>query len=299
MRPLETPNTADGTLVLRIRDAGVASLLCDAAAMAAWADLRAARTVRSIADVATALGATEIEAQRAVERLVDAGLVSVRRARGRRRSVGFVARYRSLVVSHEPEEDVDLVERVMAAMADAARAAPRGFGEPAATGGPEAPRIHHGVGRFVAAAPLDPAAHAELHRRIMDVVLYMRSLGMMALPPAPDRAPPRDTASIRVVIDLTLLGHVPSPHSSVALLPRNALDAPAGGARGRHGGRDGLTPREWDVAAAIAAGGSRPEIAHRLGISANTVASITKSVYRKLGVHSRLQVADRLRGVRR
>jgi DNA-binding CsgD family transcriptional regulator len=45
----------------------------------------------------------------------------------------------------------------------------------------------------------------------------------------------------------------------------------------------------------LAAGSLRPEISRRLGISTNTVASIAKSVYRKLGVHSRGELAVRLR----
>jgi hypothetical protein len=39
----------------------------------------------------------------------------------------------------------------------------------------------------------------------------------------------------------------------------------------------------------------RPKIARTIGITLNTVASVSKSVYRKLGVNNRAQLAERMR----
>jgi DNA-binding CsgD family transcriptional regulator len=47
-----------------------------------------------------------------------------------------------------------------------------------------------------------------------------------------------------------------------------------------------LTAREIDVLSLLARGYSYAEIAMRLGISLNTVATHIKNSYRKLGVHS-------------
>lgn len=47
-----------------------------------------------------------------------------------------------------------------------------------------------------------------------------------------------------------------------------------------------LTPREIDVLRLLARGSSYAEIAAKLGVSTNTVASHVKNTYRKLGVHT-------------
>jgi DNA-binding NarL/FixJ family response regulator len=125
------------------------------------------------------------------------------------------------------------------------------------------------------------------------VIDYMRALGMVAA--EGDGSGAAVAPAVRAVIDLSPLGCAPSSHAAVTLLPRPAIERNGAPARGRAADPNALTRREWDVAAMLAAGSLRPEISRRLGISTNTVASIAKSVYRKLGVHSRGELAVRLR----
>jgi DNA-binding CsgD family transcriptional regulator len=47
-----------------------------------------------------------------------------------------------------------------------------------------------------------------------------------------------------------------------------------------------LTPREIDILRLIARGDTYERAAERLGLSAHTVASYVKKIYRKLDVHS-------------
>jgi two-component system nitrate/nitrite response regulator NarL len=58
----------------------------------------------------------------------------------------------------------------------------------------------------------------------------------------------------------------------------------------------GLSPRQWDVAKGLARGLRNKEIARELGISPGNVQQITGVIYKRLGVHSRSQVGNRLSG---
>jgi DNA-binding CsgD family transcriptional regulator len=58
------------------------------------------------------------------------------------------------------------------------------------------------------------------------------------------------------------------------------------------GGHDMLTPREADVLGLLRLGHSNGEIAAALSISIETVRTHARSVFRKLGVRSRRELAD-------
>lgn len=73
----------------------------------------------------------------------------------------------------------------------------------------------------------------------------------------------------------------------LAAAARAALPRPASG------GHDELTPRERAVLDLLVRGRSKREIAQELDVSFNTVHSHTKAIYRKLGVSSRHEAADR------
>ena len=56
-----------------------------------------------------------------------------------------------------------------------------------------------------------------------------------------------------------------------------------------------LSPRELQIAKLLETGRSRPAIAAELGLTPNTVASLSKIIYRKLDVSSRAELAARMR----
>lgn len=60
-----------------------------------------------------------------------------------------------------------------------------------------------------------------------------------------------------------------------------------------------LSLREREVANELVSGKTRPEIARQLGISINTVATIGKRIYAKLGVRRRAELGAKMRGMLR
>lgn len=74
------------------------------------------------------------------------------------------------------------------------------------------------------------------------------------------------------------------PHSKVADTVTKILAAPM----------NALSPREREVAIELARGRSRPEIATQFGVSVNTIATIGKRIYAKLGVNRRAELAARV-----
>ena len=56
-----------------------------------------------------------------------------------------------------------------------------------------------------------------------------------------------------------------------------------------------LSPRELEVARLLEQGMSRPRIADLLGLKPNTIASMSKTIYRKLAVNNRAQLSARMR----
>ena len=75
------------------------------------------------------------------------------------------------------------------------------------------------------------------------------------------------------------------PHHEVADTVAKVLSAPM----------NALSPREREVAIELARGRSRPEIASQYGVSVNTIATIGKRIYAKLGVNRRAELAARVR----
>jgi DNA-binding NarL/FixJ family response regulator len=68
--------------------------------------------------------------------------------------------------------------------------------------------------------------------------------------------------------------------------------------RGMRPVRSDLTSREWEVLDMLAAGYTPDQVADELVLSTETVRSHTKSLYRKLGVHSRSELAEAVRRLR-
>jgi DNA-binding NarL/FixJ family response regulator len=85
------------------------------------------------------------------------------------------------------------------------------------------------------------------------------------------------------------VGAEPLAEKTRAELARIGGRAPAG---------DGLTETERRVAELVAEGKSNKEVAAALYVAVRTVEANLTKVYAKLGIHSRTELASRLRGPR-
>ena len=77
----------------------------------------------------------------------------------------------------------------------------------------------------------------------------------------------------------------------LALRGTQIVQRPDGHVEAERLGPDLLTPREADVLELLQAGHSNAEIAHRLSVGVETVRTHASSIYRKLGVSSRRDLA--------
>jgi len=95
---------------------------------------------------------------------------------------------------------------------------------------------------------------------------------------------------LRHILPLILSGEFYIPASALCAEGRHALLAANGSSpRARLSADDGLTTRQRDVAALLAAGKSNKEIARELKVYEGTVKFHVKSILRKLGVRNRTE----------
>jgi len=76
-----------------------------------------------------------------------------------------------------------------------------------------------------------------------------------------------------------------------ALVDLRRLGLTAEATAAREGERGGLSPREWEIAALVAAGTSNKALADRLAVSPKTIEKHLTSIYDKLGFRSRSELA--------
>jgi len=93
----------------------------------------------------------------------------------------------------------------------------------------------------------------------------------------------------RAVLEVANGGAAITPSLARRLLARLPQAVPRGAAAAPAGASGGLSSRECEILRLVAAGHVNDEVAQQLDISAQTVHSHLKSIYRKLRVHTRAQ----------
>jgi DNA-binding CsgD family transcriptional regulator len=271
---------------LKLKDPAIMRVLRDIPTMQRWEVLRRAKRRFTVAELAAATGASAEATQQSLDALVVARLVDVEPATSRRRQITYRSAMERLFLhwSRSDPEDAAAWRTLGTFMRNYSR---KVIDETAERAGSEhfAP---HSFGGSVSVLLLDEDA-----LRVRDS--FRAAYAMLADADQRARGCPDPTAAkpYHVSCNQQRLWEAGPPMAELFVFEdsfhdqeRKLLES---------GPSKLLSPRERDIARLLGRGMSRPQIAAQLGLTPNTVASISKIVYRKLGINSRAQLAERMR----
>lgn len=278
--------------VIDIEDEEGMKLLVDGGALAVWELLRRYGAPMAAAAIERVVRFPLPEVERALGVLVEHGIVQRHPARGRRRMPAYSSQRPMLVVQYRADdpEDRHLLEmwlpRLEFASAQAAiRLQVVGNG---ASSGEDPAALRRSVRLSTHLGEHDAE---ELRSRVDDLVAFMRLLESKY---SGEEALDTFLCNYRVDIEVQPLPKQTPASAMVTIRPvRDDWSAVTEEPNEEAGT---LSPRERQVAVGIVNGRSRADIALKLGITSSTVATLTKRLYRKLGVHSKSQLTKRLVG---
>ncbi|MEY3142129.1 MAG: Bacterial regulatory protein luxR family [Planctomycetota bacterium] len=276
--------------IVDIRNAAAMETLFDEEAMAAWELLRRRGKPTPAVEVARVTHLDFITAQRKLDRLHEHGLVELLPARAGRR----VPTYRTtckrigIVLRSNDKEDYALWDSYGVRVREAAERLARNqrpLGESTAD---ERARAF-----YVMPLRLSQFEMAELRHRLDDLTAFLR---MLQERHSGERGEDDFGCNYRFEMQLQPLAEpmLPQPVVLMRLIDRE----PSHGVD-RVDPMMRLSQRERQVAQCIVRGRSRSETAEELLLRPGTIATLTKRIYRKLGVTNRIELARCFSNVQR
>lgn len=282
----------ESTLILEFSDPGVSELLEREDVFRTWEFIRRMGRIVTVEDITGAINLDRGVVHQQIDRMMGHGMLEKVRARKPRLTTGYRAVAEQIVVTfdeHDPKAMEKMIEigkthaeefeQDMAAHADPAFHSKAGF------------RFRQNIALHLSKDELD-----ELRRRVLAVVSF---LNLPRNPPRgsqgldPEGKPQYCNQAISIALD-PLVGEL-LPMPTVITTPRSKVgqwDKSAAMA----GGLGALSRREREIALAVTDGLSRQKIADQLGLSVNTISTLIRRAYRKIGVTSRVELAARLKG---
>ena len=266
---------------IKLQQPGLLDAIKDIEAMGLWERLRRARKPLTAGELAKQTSRQLPAVHAALDRLSRAGLVEIKKARGSRRTVAYTVAMRELSIvidANDPEqrrvvnEVATYINREMSDSLFKAR-------KPIGMSGPDTWHFHH-----CSPMTLDAEDLTELKRRIARVEEFVRLLGDKH---GGESAPPSQRCNHGMVIRIEPLGEHVLPQPHVEFVSTNTIRE-RGTIRGV--AHDSLTARERQVARALRDGHPRAEVARRLGIAPQTVGTLCKRIFKKLGIRRAAQL---------
>lgn len=260
---------------------GLLEAIKDIEAMGIWECLRRVRKPLAAAELARQCSRELTEVHRALDKLMAAGLVIAKKARGTRRVTGFATAMQelSIVIDSRDPAQIQLVNDVASFINRELAAKLFGMAGKIGRTGPDTWHFHH-----CGPMALDTGDLRELKRRIARVEEFVRLLGDKQAARA-GSPPARCNHGMMIRIEPLDGPMLPQPHVefvSTSVVRERGTDPGVA--------HHGLTPRERQVARALRDGQSRVEVAKRLSISALTVGTLCKRIFRKLGIQRAAQL---------
>ena len=276
-------------VALDVQEAGVVEILLDRHAMALWELLRRAGVPITIAQLSRQSGSSQAIVQQAMDALVAFRLGKRMPAAGRRKTTTYRATCERIVVRGDLADPKDAphfkryYERFSAF--NEGVLGRDGFVDRAAQPGAL-------IQYYAAPLQLSDTEAVELRRRMQEVFGFLKMLQDKHVGP---RARPSTACNHYACFRVQPLVELQMPQPEIVIRPRNQASPDTS-----TGGKTlwkRLSPREREIALALASGSTQPEIARRIGVSPHTVATFAKRIHAKLGIRRRAELVNVLRGV--
>lgn len=269
-----------------LKSPSVLRALADVPTMQRWEILRRSQRPFTVAELAESARISLDEAQRSLDILTEAGLVAIKPAATRRPKITYQAAMKRLVLQWD-RRDPDGVA-ASRALGDGMWKYSRRVIDEAAS--------HAGAEEFEAPSISGQTSVVLLKGDVQRVrESFLATYAMLAEADRRARECPDPTQPIpfHVAFDLRRLWEADLPLAEFFVVERDTMENDRKVLES--GASKILSPREFQIARLLEAGRTRPAIAKELGLTPNTVASLSKIIYRKLAVRSRAELVARMR----
>lgn len=277
----------------------LAAVFTDLPAMQLWERLRRSPSGLAAEQVAKEAGLETTAVHRDLDRLVDAGLLVKSRANAKRRTIVYRSIGKEVVLRWDRTrpEQFDAVQTLRRRMRELVNGVYERNRDVGFVGNIKRPMLEH-LQELSITREEARAAHGAL--RAAAAALEQIATQAKARRAAAESAPvaPAHEAEgelpYQITMDMRPLAEPPP------IIPEIGIWESGGIAHElEYRGKSPsllLAPRELEVAQRLAKGESRPTIAKALGLTANSVATMSKRIYRKLGVKNRAMFTARMKG---